>query len=566
MKTGMLLICVTLLFLFGCCDQTFILHRGGKIPVDTGKNVHEYHHIYKETTYVPQPQVETKLQPETPLSNSGVGTLKDDHRKTTTLENPDNRMISFEITADYPAGTLKPDSILMNGKEASQDNYYDTNSYEYIVQKSGYYRLEGRVAASDKDETISLQMLCKPRELRLNVTDEKTSEKVACEVFLQSQKVSDGSKLKPGLRYLKIQAQGYQSYEDSNFVLPVGEGVYEITKSLTPVQQKIVVVKPEVVPPQAKIVLELKITGDYPKGEQIFPETVMISEKEMGSGDTIAPGQHNLVIRYPGYEVYQSKINVPSGVSPYVLQAELVSLPRTVETLINYDVYPSQAQSSKLGACQVYLQKEDASERVLVSTGDKVKPGQYELLVRRPAYSEIQEKIRIWPSSNAYKIQKTMEAKHRVVQAEVDFDIAPPQYLESHVIDFIDIDTKVPRAVRPGGSIKPGKYNYIVNKPGYQMVGGAKPINIEPDESPFGINETLEALPRQLTFDATYQGKLILAKEILVNGKLTQYENRYAPGKYRIGAKFAEYQTIAQDIEVIPGVGPFVVKLTLVKK
>ncbi len=557
MKTGMVLIC--LLFLFGCCDQTFILHRGGKIPVDTGKNVHEYHHIYENTNYVPVP-----VPVDNNLKNSAQG--KTDGNQTTLMENPDKRMVSFEITSDYPGGTLKPDSILMNGREAASDNLYDLNSYEYIVQKNGYYRLENTIPAGKDDVTITLQMLCKPREIRLNITDEKTSEKVACEVFLQSQKVSDGSKLKPGLRYLKIQAEGYQSYEDSNFVLPVGEGAYEINKSLTPAQKKVVEVKPVQVPTQAKIVLELKITGDFPKGEQIFPETVLVSDKEMSSGDTISAGSHTVVIRYPGYDVYESKINVPAGVSPYVLQAELVSLPRSVETLINYDVYPGESQNAKLGPCQVYLLKEGGSERVLVNSGDKVKPGQYELLVRRAAYNDILEKIRIWPSSNPYKIQKTMEAKARVVQADVDFDIDPPQYLESHVIDFIDIDTKVPRAVRPGGFIKPGKYNYIVNKPGYQMVGGAKPIVVEPDENPFGIKETLQALPRQLSFDATYQGKLIRAKEILVNEKRSQFADTYAPGKYSIQAKFDDYQTIEQIIEVVPGVGPFVVKLTLVKK
>jgi len=409
-------------------------------------------------------------------------------------------------------------------------------------------------------------MQCKPREIRLNITDEITSNKIACEVFLQSQKISEGSMRKPGASYLKIQAEGYQSYEDSNFVLPIGEGSYEISKSLKPVQKKTVEVKPVVVAPKANITLQLKITSDFPKGEEIFVDSIMVSDKEMGTGDTIDPGKHRVVIRYPGYEVYQSGINVPSGVSPFVLQAELVGLPRAVETLVTYDVSPGEQQNAKLGPCQVYLSKEGSSERIPVQSDQKVKPGRYELLIRRTAYNDIVDRISIYPSSSAYKIHKTMEAKARMVQADVDFDIDPPGELESHLIDFIDIDTKVPRAVRPGGSIKPGKYNYMVNKPGYQMLGGQKPIVIEPDEDPFGIKETLQALPRQLTFESNYQGQAIRAREIRVDNQLTRFDKLYPPGKYRIEVTFDDYQPIQKDIVVSPGVGPFVVPLTLEKK
>lgn len=553
MKKGWILICVSLAFLFVGCDQTFIIYRGEKLPVNTGNNVYtEVHHIL---------ETQPTSTPEPPKFNQGLGTTDDNN--ITDIQNPDKRQIIFDITCDYPGGSITPDSILVQGREASPQNLYDLSAQDYTITKAGYFNLNDTVEAGKGNVTVSKKMLCKPREIRLQIVDAQNRNKIEpSQVLIGSQRVVDGQKVKPCIQPLKIEASGYETLTESGFEVPVGEGAYEIARALNPATTA-PVFTPTPVPAPSKITLQFKITGDVPKGEEIAPESVTIDGESVAADDEIKAGSHEVVISQPGYEVYKKQIQVPAGSPIYTLTAELISLPRALDIAISYDVYPSPQQAQKLGEHELYLQNADGGERLAVKNGDKVKPGMYDLTLTRTAYNDVRDRLRIWPAIKPFAIKHVMEAKDRVVKAEVEFDIEPPRDLEPHVISFIDIDTRVPRNVRPDGLIKPGKYSCAILKPGYLMAGGEKNIVIEPEESPFSIEGKMEAQPRQISFSTDYRGQSIPPKKVMIDNRPSNFSNHYLPKKYNVVLEFDKFKTIQKDIEVVPGVGPYVVTLNL---
>ena len=243
------------------------------------------------------------------------------------------------------------------------------------------------------------------------------------------------------------------------------------------------------------ITLRWQITNDYP-GVEFSPEVVMVAGKKMQQGDQISPGSHDVIIQDPAYESLRKSIVVPDDVPEYILKGQMISLPRLVEQAIVYDVEPfTSEQSMKLGPCRVSMRNTVNEIRYDIVPGIKIKPATYELTIKRTAYHPVNDRVRVMPGLQPYKIDKELLAKDRVVQVDVTFDIEPSQDLAIHAVDFIG---RIRRRVPPGGTIKPGKYDYQVIKDGYKMTGQEKrPIVIEPDESPFLIKARLEALPRK---------------------------------------------------------------------
>ena len=547
-------VCTVAILFTGCCDQTFIIYKGETIPVNLNREVHEYHH-YNQSSVIEVPEVSNQASGiiTEEYNNQASGMIGYD--QVVDISNPDQRMVTFHITADYPYGSIVAD-ILIDGRSVPSNSMVDTGSHSYRSSKIGYETIEDTIPASTSDYDVSKQLVALAREVRFRFTDAKTGKAITpTEVKIGLQKIQDGDKVKPCNKTLSVSAQGYQDYEESYFNLPVGIGPFELKKALIP-EAKAAPVKAK------KIELQLQITSDYNEDEEVPVDKVYVDGKQVSTGSSITPGSHKVSIKYPGFEEYEARFDVPSSVSIYVLKAVLIALPRPLDIDIQYDIYPSRSQESKLGDCKVYLQKKYSDEIMTVKTGDKVKPGTYLLQVVRKAYNNVEKQLRIWPEVSPFAIHVTMEAKNRVVQADISFDKDATNNLGDLVIDFIDVDTQIRRNVKQGGVIKPGKYQYIVSLPGFEMEGGARPITIEPDEEAFEIKTGMKAAARQVSFEGPYLNNVhVRPIEILINGETYRFEKKYYPGKYRIEAKFSQQPTIHKDVTIAPGVGTYVINL-----
>lgn len=531
------------------------------------------------------------------------------------------RALMYQISADYPEGEILPDKILVDNQIASQGEMRLVGPHTYRIEKSGYYSLDGQFDMPQGAGTYTLvrQMVCKPRKIRLDIRDSATNQKIDPDkVLIGAQQIKEGDEVKPGDLTLEIHKAGYQSVIESQFMLPVSEEPYLLSRTMASAQVKLefrltdsstgesikadrillnenatadgsyaqpgrynmkiikqayrTLVKEISIPSvqvyvieekldPSSIAIEWKVMGDYP-GDEIVPQAVLLDGKSIDMGSKVASGPHTLVIKDPAYQTLSEDIVIPDNIPKYTIERTLVSLPRLIELSIQYDI----AAPKTLAPYRVTAQKLDTGETQILNGGEKLKPNQYEITISQAAYNTVNMTKRIFPGVGPFKIDAKLEAKNRIVQADVEFDTLPPKDLSSHVITFVDLETNIRRAVTTGGGIKPGRYEYVVEKPAYKMAGGNKQILIEPSEEIFMVKEKMEAEGRQVTLNIEYRGVTVPAKDVIINNEKYVYSNKYRPGRYRLMAKFAEYLDVDQYFEMPPGVGPLVVKLELTRK
>jgi len=593
------MICTIAILFAGCCDQTFIIYKGEQIPVSLNREVHEYYNYGQssgsgviEVTNQGSGSVDYNSGTgSVDYSNSGTGSVDynsfnysnagagnvgynnsgtgsvdysssgmgyANSDRMLDISNPDQRMIRFHITADYPSGEMKDAKITIDGKNFGANGLLDTGSHSYTIQKPGYTPITDSIPAGTSDYEVSKQLSVMPRAVNFRFTDAKTGATVTpTEVKIGLERIQDGAMVKPCSKTLKVVANGYKNFEEAYFNLPVGEGAYTLARKLTPLAKDAKSNVTTVVTAK-QTELQLQIIDDCFE-EEIVPEKVQVDGNDVRTGSSITAGNHKVVMMAPGFEKYQASFTVPAGVETYVLNATMISLPRALDIDIQYDVEPSSKQSRKLGDCQISLTKKYSNETKRVKKGDKVKPGTYDLKIDRTAYISIERQLRIWPASSSFAIKEKLEAKPRILKTNISFD---KQTSGEYVVDFIDVDTKIRRNVKPDGFIKPGKYDYVVTKPGYEMEGSAQRITIEPDEEPFEITAKMKAAARQISFeDPSINGVHVRPIEISINGEKYQFTKKYYPGKYHVIAKFKEQRPIETDIVIEPGVDTFVVNL-----
>ncbi len=353
-------------------------------------------------------------------------------------------------------------------------------------------------------------------------------------------------------------------------VTPITEPVKVEPVKVEPVKVEPVKVQP-IAPTAGPIKLAYDISDDYytPEGEKFTNAEIMIDNKVVEEGSIILPGPHSVKITRLGYKDFQGSINVPvkNEDDTYILKAQMVSLPRAVKTVVRYDIYPNPEQDKKLGPCQIFLMGSTDRRMQEVKDGTMVKPDRYNIIAQRKGYNEFRGRANnIIPGVTPVEIPISFQAKNRVVQTEITYDIQPStQLLQDLVISFIDFN-KVPKNVKPNGMIPPGKYNYEVVHPAYKMEGNPETIDIQPDEEPFVVKANMIAQPRQIVFDAEHNNIIIAPTQILVDGEEIDNTKLYEPGTHHFVITFDKFETIDQDYEILPGSGTFRIKLDLIPK
>ena len=252
------MICTVAILFAGCCDQTFIIYKGEQIPVSLNREVHEYYNYgqssgsgvievpnqgsgsvdynsgsgsvnYDSFNYSNAGAGTTDYSNtgygSVDYSSSGMGYANSD--KMLDISNPDQRMIRFHITADYPSGELKDANITIDGRNFGQNGLLDTGSHSYTIKKVGYTPITETIPAGTSDYEVSKQLNVMPRAINFRFTDSKTGASVTpTEVKIGLERIQDGAMVKPCSKTLKIMANGYKNFEEAYFNLPVGEGAY----------------------------------------------------------------------------------------------------------------------------------------------------------------------------------------------------------------------------------------------------------------------------------------------------------------------------------------------------
>lgn len=472
-----------------------------------------------------------------------------------------SKKLVLKVTADYPQGPIEPDSALISGAEKRTGDRISLGKHNFRIEKSGYHSQSGdfEVKTAGGEYLLEVVLQVKDRTINFNITDSKTSSRINPDkVTFSSRRVVDGAKVRPGEYKVEVNKEGYGDGKDGVTVEP-SDSPYVLNMKLTPKEKEKVVEKQ---PVKSNIKFNWRIESEYENEEISNPDSLRVDGVEMSRGDAIKAGSHTVDVEHNGHQPISKKINVAADETEYVFKDVMRTLPRPVEAKIAYDVEPG----SNLGATRVTLTPASGGAAIEVESGTRVKPGTYELTVEKEAYRSYRGQKRIFPGSRPYEISLTLEAKPVVIKADISFDIAPPSNLEQHVITFIDKDTNIRRAVYPGGSIKPGRYSYVVEKSGYTMQGNQKDINIEPSEDAFSMAESMTANPRRVTIEANYNNVSYPPSRLIVNDEDVRFEKAFQPGRYTMTVHFDNFRSVTKEIEIVPGTGDFVVKVDVVKK
>lgn len=543
-----------------------------------------------------------------------------------TEVDPGARTLVFQIKADFPDGEITPDELLVDGKVPERGELWPSGPYSLLVRKRGYETLEGTFEIPKGgfgDYMVVRMMVCKERKLVLQVTDKATGAKLdPDQVLIGARQVKDGDMIKPCETTLEIKKKGYQSVVEAPYTIEVGEGSFFVKKEMlggkvelrfeftdvatkSPIDADTIALNDKATadgsyvepgPYQLLVTKQgyknLKKRVDVPQTqvhiirEALDPSTirlywevrpdifrdllgeldpvdqVLLDGREVQEGCNVSSGKHSIEFRQAGYKPLLDSINIPAEKDRYVYKGEMTSLPRLVALNVLYDIPPPRGKSYSFA--MVNLQTKER----YTQGGEKVKPGTYEITVTQNAYYSEPFEKKILPASYAEEIQVTLQAKERVVQANITFDMEPPAGSDPHTISFVDLGGKYSRVVRPGGRIKPGIYDYEVVKPGYLMEGGKKRANIEPGEEEYRIVARLVSQPRQISFKIVDDtGRMVQPTEIKIDGDIYSFAKFYRPKQepYRVEATFGNYRTAQKEFILVPGIGPYEVSLEVKK-
>lgn len=535
----------------------------------------------------------------------------------------DVRPLIFHITADFPAGDIVPEEILVDGTAAKTGDIFEVGKHRLSIRKWGYEKMEGEldIPLGFGDYTVIRQLVAKARPVVFDIKEKGTGKKIQPDqVLVGAVETRDGGQARPGRTSLEIRKRGYNTIVDVDLTIPIGESPYtlsyemeagrvelrfEFTDAKTGKQIEADTIELEgkstrsgsfvdpgnyrltvhkigynsllgetVAVPQtalhvvqkaldpAEIAFSWAIFSDYPKDFELDAlDLVRLDGRPIREGDNVSPGKHEIEVQQAGYELHKVEFNIPPRIRQYEYKGTLKSLPRLIELAVSHDIEPPAG----LPVWRVTMNHLESGKRIEVRGGMKIKTGTYDVAVEQPAYETASFQKRIFPASFPEKIECKLDAKPRPVDLNVTFIPPAPTELETQVV-FVEKGTGINRAVRPGRTIRPGVYQCKVDRPGYEMVGGPKDAVIQPSEDRYVVSAQMKALPRILAFNMTDEKGVVQEPEqITVDGQPYVYK-AYEPGSYRIRASFRNFETVEQEIVIPPGVGSFSVSLRLTPK
>jgi len=534
------------------------------------------------------------------------------------------RDILTQVTSDYTGDTIEPDIFTLNGLRIGRKGTVKPGKFNLVIQMKGYFPIFEllEIAPDPKPFMIKRQLISKPRKMEITIKSSFSGEKMTPEsIMVGSEDVKDGQEIKPGNYQLTIREKGYKTLSEDANIEP-SETPYIMEKTLDALPRLVkysisndfdgLGVDPDVItlnddivdqktpflpgkytlkiekrgfhPKQYEILIEPSdesyvittqlesmereieaiITGDFPKDEPIDPEVIALGTRDVRE-NVFKPGKYELTIEQPGYVSLKKDIIIPPGEDRFLIEEVLATKARKIKTNISFDVPPAPDDSSPIKITIAPL--DQPTEEKEIKDGELLKPNSYILRIMRKAYEPIEVRKHVWPDEAPVLINEELIAKQVVVFINVAHDVPAPPGLPEYNVSIIDKVNNALSYINHGKRVKPGDYDLSVHRPGYNF-GAPKPISILPSEEPFQINASLVAMPRNISFDMIFEGRLVPAHEIVnaKNGKRISFEDMFEAGSsIDMIIKFKKYATVKKHTTIVPGQGPLVANVPLKK-
>ncbi|HPY73918.1 MAG TPA: hypothetical protein PLB63_00710 [Planctomycetota bacterium] len=420
---------------------------------------------------------------------------------------PLKRTVHLVLEASFPKGKdlMPPETATLSSEKAAsisivQDIDVTPGRYNLTIIKTGYKSINDIVEIEPDDVAYRIQRIMQPKErdVQTEITydiapEEKTDPiiRIESEDGTINQIVKPGDKIIPNKYKVTIEADGYRPLIE-DLVVPPAETAYTFKHTLNAKPRTVI----------------LDITADYPPGQKITPDKVLMngelfSEGMVSMSKQMAPGRYSTLIEKAGYNTIQKENVIPAGTKDYIIKEQMITLPR----LVTYHFFDSEKKDKELTPDQITLGTE------IIGQNSSFKPGNYRLFVRIQGYPDIIEDHEIEPGVTPYHITKGLIPSTRILNYEITGDynteFLTPTEITLNGIPFTN-----------GASFAPGSYDLTVYVPGYERV--VKRVEFGANPNPFMIREKLISKPRKVVFDisANYpKGVVIRPNQVTFNDK-----------------------------------------------
>lgn len=285
--------------------------------------------------------------------------------------------------------------------------------------------------------------------------------------------------------------------------------------------------------------------------DKIIGVPTPVTEKEK-----FKPGSYRLSLKKIGYDPIIEQLTIYPGEGPFTITRELKSSLRNLICSIRSD-YPL------IGITPVIPDEMHLNNQNILANS-KIKPGQYELVIKKEGYEPIIENLTgnsaIKPDHRDCVIERMLKCLPRDIQFQITGDFEPGLLIP----DEVTFNT---RSVPNNGAIKPDRYHVVVRKKGYE--NDTSTIVIDPKGIPYVLQRRLTSALRKVKLDiiAEYPPAMKIYPDICtLNGKDVASEENFKPSEYNLIVKRAGYETVAKKIKIEPSDEPYIIREILKPK
>jgi hypothetical protein len=289
--------------------------------------------------------------------------------------------------------------------------------------------------------------------------------------------------------------------------------------------------------------------------QKLVPDIVKMGNQIVQSGDSIKPGEYELIARKKGYKDINEKIQIRGDSKPYIIQLPFLGTKRPVKL-----VFQDKEQKQPIVPERVMINKV-----LLQNLSLELTPGAYMLHAQLKGYLQLDEKIEIPQGTDLYTITLGMTIlQERAVLLGISYHVMPESLMDTPKVTLTEATTGKVINIQEKTKIFPGKYKLEITKSGYESY--KEDIDILPSQTPYYIYHTLQPAVRAVVFalSADYPaGQNIVPDKVLFNEKGIVSGNPIKPGEYTIVICKDGYQSIQEKVYIPASDQPYTVVKTL---
>lgn len=321
------------------------------------------------------------------------------------------RRLVFTIDSDYkPSQPLEVDAIQVDAKAYRSENLYEPGDHKVNISKAGYKteEFDYTIPTGEGHVTIAKTLEALPRMVQVNVISGFNQESMTTFVeqcTLGGRPVAEGP-YRPSGYELVIGHPGYFEIRDKVEVVP-GNTTQEFTHTLMPKKRQVI----------PNLIFDVPPVPDSPEAIIRMQKKGKSDAFRVQKGDELETGEYTVTVEKEGYDTLNSLAVIQPAERPYEMSLEVSA--STVEVIIDitYDIEPPQ----NLGPYTVTFTDKKLGAGRNITSGKRIKPGDYSLQIARPGYQfkEVKKDITILPGLKPFMIQEKLYAKPRFLSFEM---------------------------------------------------------------------------------------------------------------------------------------------------